>query len=99
MQSAFNTMRSHTVQLGVSMPLLFSEISAKYFAKQMPQDNIAICLVECVAENLTRVFGVSSQLRHIAKYLDPFIGTPAASPPFDEIDNVDVSPSNSLFPG
>jgi hypothetical protein len=37
-----------------------SQVLAKDFAKQMSQHNVAICLIECVAKDLSRAFAVSS---------------------------------------
>jgi hypothetical protein len=49
----------------------------------MSEDNIAIFLIERVAEYLAGFLGVGSQLCHIAKGLNPFLGVSTSSPSFN----------------
>jgi hypothetical protein len=96
-QGASNAMRSDAVHLGVSVPLYFSQVFAKYLAKQMSQDNITIRLMKRVAEDFARPFGVSPQPRHITGSLHSIFVTPTTSSPLNEINNVYMGPSNGLF--
>jgi hypothetical protein len=90
-------MHSDAVYLGVSVPLYFSQVFAKYLAKQMPQDNITIRLMKRFAEDFARPFGVSPQPRHITGGLHSVFVTPTTSSPLNEINNVYMGPSNGLF--
>lgn len=63
----------------------------------MSQDDIAISFIKRVVKVFPRPLSVFSQLCHIAKRLDPVFITSTASSPFDQIDDIDMGPSNSLF--
>ena len=62
----------------------------------MSQDNVAVFLIERVAKYLTRALGVGSQLCHIAKGLDSFLGVSTSSSPLNQINNINMCPSHNL---
>jgi hypothetical protein len=65
----------------------------------MSQDNIAILsvAVERVAVDFSRLLCVSSQSCYTTKGLDPIFGTPTTSSPLNEINDIDMGPSDCLI--
>ena len=62
----------------------------------MPQNHVAVILIESITEYLACALCVGSQLRHSAEGLNPLIGI--AAPPLNQINNVNVcSPSDLQY--
>jgi hypothetical protein len=84
---------STTIQ---TLACAFRKALSKDLPKQVPQDNVAVFLIKIIAKYLARLLGVSSQLFHITKGLDSFLGILTSSSPFNQINNIDMCPSYRL---
>lgn len=73
-----------------------SQATTKELAEQVSQDYIAVVLVQCVAEHLTCLSRIGSQLCQTAKRLDWLVIVTTLPPPIYQINNVDIYCSYNL---